>query len=113
MDSKSFKHYYPDCKSNDYTKGECKECKAKKMREYLASDVGKRSREKTAAKQRLNRRTTRIKEVAESLRNDVEILGINEDCSKELDQICELIQKICSVNIQDRREKASPKFVCL
>jgi hypothetical protein len=97
-----FKHYYDDCTSSEYSKGECKKCKAKKMREYLSSEKGRQSREKTAAKQRLIRRTNRIKEVAENIKTDVEILGIDEDCSQELEQICELIQKISNINLRNK-----------
>jgi hypothetical protein len=99
--SKTFRHYYPDCDSKEYyDDGDCKVCKTKKVTEYSVTDKGKLIREKYAAKQRLIRRVNRVKEITENIKSDVNILGLNDTYSKELEDISILIKQISDINLQ-------------
>ena len=103
MASKTFRHYYPNCNSTEYyDDGICKECKNKKVSEYNAGEKGKSVKEKYIAKQRLVRRTNRIKEVTDHLKSDVEILGLTDHYLDELEKISDIIENISKMNLHER-----------
>lgn len=103
MANKTFRHYYLNCDSKEYyNDGICKECKNKKVLEHNTTEKGKSTREKYTTKQRLVRRTNRIKEVTENLKSDVEILGLTDHYLKELEQLSDIINKISNMNLHER-----------
>jgi len=99
-------HYYEDCTCvTTYKNGECRDCKKKRLNEYYASDKGRKSREISQAKQRINRRTTRIIENLSDLLDEIQITSIGEEYVEDIEHLSDIMSKL---RIQHKSSKIHP-----